>query len=114
MSIDRIGKGPNIAPPTTNEVTGPSPTGSGEVFRVARTEKSEAASLVERVRSGELTVEQYLDLRVSEATSHLDGKVSSDQLAFVRNSLREQLATDPVLVDLVRGITGAVPPPPRE
>jgi len=114
MSIDRIGKGPNIAPPTTNEVTGPKPAGTGEVFRVTRTEKAEATSLVDRVRSGELTVEQYLDLRVNEATSHLDGRLSPDQLAFVRNSLREQLATDPVLVELVRGVTGAVPPPPRE
>lgn len=114
MSIDRIGKGPSIAPPTTSEVAGPRPTGSGEVFQVARAAKTEATNLVEQVRSGELSVEQYLDQRVSEATSHLEGKLAPDQLEFVRNSLREQLATDPVLVDLVRGATGAIPPPPRE
>lgn len=114
MSIDRIGKGPNIAPSMTGEVTGPKPTGAGETFQVSRTEKAEATNLVERVRSGELTVEQYLDHRVNEATSHLAGKLAPDQLAFVQNSLREQLATDPVLVDLVRGATGAIPPPPRE
>lgn len=114
MSIDRIGKGPNIAPPTAGEVAGPLPTGSRETFQISRTARAESTNLVDRVRAGELTVEQYLDQRVNEATSHLAGKLAPDQLAFVQNSLREQLATDPVLVDLVRGAVGAVPPPPRE
>lgn len=111
MSIDRIGKGQGIVPPATNEIAGPSPTGARETFQVSRAAPSEAAGPIERVRSGEITVEEYLDSKVSEATSHLEGKLSSENLEFVQNSLREQLANDPVLVDLVRGAAGAVPPP---
>jgi hypothetical protein len=58
------------------------------------------------VQRGELSVDQYLDGRVNDATSHLVGKLSPDQLEFVKQSLREQLATDPVLVELVQRTTG--------
>lgn len=53
---------------------------------------------------------QYLDLKVEEATSHLDGKLSAEQLDFVKNSLREQLTANPVLANLVHSATGALPP----
>lgn len=111
MSIDRIGKGQGIVPPATNEIAGPLPTGARETFQVSRAAPAEATGPVEQVRSGEITVEQYLDLKVNEATQHLAGKLGPDQLAFVQDSLREQLANDPVLVDLVRGAAGAIPPP---
>lgn len=111
MSIDRIGKGPGITPPAAGEITGPLPSGNREVFQVARTASVEATGPADRVRSGEITVDQYLDLKVNEATAHLSGQIPPDHLAFVKDSLREQLAGDPVLVDLVRGATGAIPQP---
>lgn len=111
MSIDRIGKGPGIVPPTSSEIAGPSPTGAREAFRVSRAEATGAAGPVERVQAGEINVDEYLDIKVNEATAHLSGTLAPDQLAFVKESLREQLATDPALVDLVRGASGAIPPP---
>ena len=58
---------------------------------------------------GELTLEQYLDRRVEDAVRHLDGRVSHEQLDFVRETLREQLSNDPGLIELVRRATGATP-----
>ena len=65
-----------------------------------------------RLGRGELSLETYLDARVAEATSHLEGKISLEGLDFVRRSLRDQLATDPVLVALVRRATGSPPGEP--
>jgi hypothetical protein len=113
MGIDRIGKGGGIAPTGAGNVSGSSPTGpTQETFKVARTAPTEAASnaALDRVRSGEMTINQYLDHQVDQATSHLSGKLSVEQMDFIRQSLREQLSSDPALVDLVKGATGAVPP----
>jgi hypothetical protein len=111
MSIDRIGKrdGPSgISPPTDVAPAGPS---TGQPFKVERAAATEAASALDRVRAGEITIDQYLDQKVQGATEHLAGIVSPEQLSFIQNGLREQLATDPVLVDLVRAATGRVPTP---
>jgi hypothetical protein len=111
MSIDRIGKGPGVTPLATGDVKGPSATtGTGETFRVSRAAEATGPSAVERVRAGEISVDQYLDIKVNEATAHLAGKLPADQLAFVQSSLREQLAADPVLVELVERASGATPP----
>ena len=58
------------------------------------------------MRSGELSLDQYLDGRVQEAVQHLVGKLSPEQLDFVRGTLREQLSSDPVLVELVQRTVG--------
>ena len=51
-----------------------------------------------------------LNIKVNEATAHLDHRLSAEQLDFIRTSLREQLASDPMLVDLVKASTGSLPP----
>lgn len=111
MSIDRIGKGPGIVPPTTSETGGITPSGAREAFQVDRASPATEAGPVDRVRAGDISIDEYLDSKVNEATAHLSGKLSPDQLAFVQDSLREQIAADPVLVELVRGAAGAIPPP---
>jgi hypothetical protein len=115
MSIDGIGK----LPPGGAEiggvrgVSGADPARSVGAFSV---EPSNTAAPTSRVSAalaslqrGELTLDQYLDGRVSDATSHLAGKLSPDQLEFVKQSLREQISTDPVLVELVQRTTGSAP-----
>jgi hypothetical protein len=117
MGIDGIGKGGGKPP-----VSGVDRPGSAEVggvsgptteFKVSRTNAAEAISggSLDQVRSGAISVSQYLDNKVSEATSHLTDRLSSEQLAFVRQSLREQLSSDPALIDLVKAATGSLPPP---
>ncbi|HKQ71483.1 MAG TPA: hypothetical protein VJT73_19195 [Polyangiaceae bacterium] len=112
MSIDRIGKGNGPAgiggagAPSAREVTS-QPVSE---FKVASAEAPGAAPL-DRLRAGEISVSQYLDLKVSEATAHLDQRLTAEQLSFIRNSLRQQLASDPMLAQLVKSTTGALPPP---
>ncbi len=119
MSIDGIGKPPgsNIA-----GLGGPggvagaeAPRAPTEAFKVGQSAAAAPSSSVSgsaelsSLQRGELSLDQYLDSRVSAATQHLSGKISPDQLEFVKQSLREQMATDPVLVELVQRTTGAAP-----
>jgi hypothetical protein len=117
MSIDRIGKGGGGTPASGVGQPGASSTADvgskqGADFKVPKAAPTQAAAAepLERLRSGEISVSQYLDIKVEQATSHLDKRVSAEQLSFIRASLREQLATDPMLVELVQSATGALPP----
>ena len=110
MGIDGVGK-PGT-PPAGVGGLGPT-TGAerGETFAVpgsTRTEEAQAVDALARVTRGELGIDEYLNLQVAEATRHLDGKLPQEQLEFVRVTLREQLNTDPVLVELVRRTTGNI------
>ncbi|HEY4102649.1 MAG TPA: hypothetical protein VGM44_02120 [Polyangiaceae bacterium] len=113
MGIDGIGKPPGASIGSVGNVQGGEAPRGAEPFAVDR---SAPASPSERISTalsslqrGELSLDQYLDGRVNEATNHLVGKLSPDQLDFVKQSLREQLATDPVLIELVQRTTGASP-----
>ena len=66
------------------------------------------ASPLERLKSGEINLDGYLDQRVHHATSHLVGRIDGEQLAFIRSSLRSQLEQDPGLAALVHRATGAL------
>ena len=114
MSIDRIGKGSGAIPAAgIEQPSSPSEVSkTGAEFKVQKSDAVQAAAPapLDRLRSGEISVSQYLDIKVSEATSHLDRRLGTDQLEFIRNSLREQIASDPVLVDLVKASTGSAPP----
>jgi hypothetical protein len=110
MKIDRIGKrdgAQGIDPSPGAAPCAP----SGATFKAERAAAVQATAALDRVRSGEITLDQYLDLKVEDATQHLSGRVSPEQLSFIQSSLREQLAADPVLVDLVRAATGSTPTP---
>ena len=110
MAIDRIGK-PGGAGSVEGGGLGPTaPVGSGAPFEVARTGAAREATDLDRVRAGEVPVSAWIDGRVEAATAHLVDKLPADQLAFVRDSLRRQLTTDPLLADLVKAATGAAPP----
>jgi hypothetical protein len=121
MSIDRIGKGgPQSAPPTEKTGSG-RVTGSGQAFEVndlrAATAAPEKAGAIEtsptaldRWRSGEIDLNAYLDLKVNEATSHL-AALPAVELEAIKGALRERIANDPMLVELVRTATGHVPDP---
>jgi hypothetical protein len=116
MGIDGIGKG-SAPPPATGIDRPTSPSGSevgspSAEFKVGKAAASDAPAPVslDHVRSGAISIAQYLDLKVDEATSHLTGRLSAEQISFVRTSLREQLSSDPALIDLVKTATGHLPP----
>jgi hypothetical protein len=116
MGIDGIGKGGVPTPPTgIDRTSAPSSSeigSSGAEFKVGKAAASEAPSTasLDQVRSGAISVSQYLDIKVNEATSHLVPRLSGEQLSFIRESLRAQLSSDPALVDLVKSTTGHLPP----
>ena len=55
----------------------------------------------------------YVDLKVDEATRGLEG-LSPAELGDIKQVLKEQMVSDPGLVDLVRTATGQLPSPPPE
>ncbi len=115
MGIDRIGRiggsaGAILKDPVPVERTG----ASGETFQLDRTheaQKPEDASPLDRLRAGQIDLPQYLDIRVQQATSHLEGKLDPERLDFVRRSLRIQIENDPSLIELVHAATGQAPKP---
>jgi hypothetical protein len=124
MGIDHIGKkGPSL-PPSTEPSGGGRAAETGRPFEAPAPRASasapgplvsptEARTPLERWRSGEIDLRGYLDLRVDQATAHLSGLPPSE-LEAIRSALRERMASDPALVDLVRTATGRTPEPPHE
>lgn len=111
MSIDGIGR-PPVPPGGAGPLEGGSASGrTGETFQLERGSEAaavEPSNLLQRLERGELSVDQYLDARVDEAAAPLGSHLSSEQLDFVKSSLRAELESDPVLVELVsRATAGA-------
>lgn len=121
--IDRIGKGG--APPPAAGPTGPTQTEkTGKTFDVHKSEQarppeateqisSVATNPLDQLKAGKIDFDGYLDLKVNEATSHLEG-LAPAQIDSIRSMLRERMATDPELVDLVKQATGRAPSVPEE
>jgi hypothetical protein len=118
MGIDRIGKGGGVGKPP--EIGGPS--GAKETGRPFEVQKAEApkpadavnkAAPLERLRAGEIDINGYVDLKVEEATAHLKA-MPANELDAIRKMLRDQMATDPALLDLVKSATGSVPSLPED
>jgi hypothetical protein len=113
MSVNGIGGGGRnvggigaadaaLAPEATGE--------SGGVGESGAAAHTAAPGALERLGRGEISVDQYLDVRVADAVQHLEGRVPAAQMDFIRSALRDSLAADPVVAELVRRATGAVPP----
>jgi hypothetical protein len=115
MSIDGIGKPPGASIGGIGGAAGTEAAHATEPFKLEPSARAAAGGQVSAALSslqrGELSLDQYLDGRVSDAVSHLVGKLSPEQLEFVKQSLREQMATDPVLIELVQRTTGSAPAP---
>jgi hypothetical protein len=114
MGIDGIGKGGDV-PKVDSSSGSTSVTGvEGERFELSTegVEPSPGAGLLERVQRGEVGLDAYLDVRVNDAVGHLEGRLSPEQLDFVKEELRAQLQSDPVLIELVRRATGHSPEVP--
>jgi hypothetical protein len=115
MGIDRIGK--SGAPAPLPEAGGPSPPGApGAAFHAPKVggtspaaatqiEAAPPAGPLARLRAGEVDLDGYVNLKVDEATAHLTA-LPPAQLDAIRGALRERLASDPSLVELIHTATG--------
>ena len=123
MGIDRIGK--SAPPPAT-----PSPEGTAgraidptrRAFEIpanappsAQPSAGVAAadSSLAKWTSGQIDLDGYLDAKVDEAVRHL-GALPAEQLEAIRRSMRERIASDPTLSELVRAATGHLPDPEKD
>jgi hypothetical protein len=108
VSIDGVrglgGPKPALGP----SITGPNrPETHGDPFAVSITAPTAAVSdVLAALQRGEITLDQYVDARLIEATRHLDSHLDKDRINFVRDTLREHTATDPVLERLIQRATG--------
>jgi len=66
---------------------------------------------LQKLQSGEIGLDEYLDDRAELAIAHLKGTIPEEQLGVVRDLIRERLRSDPVTVELVRQATHLEPQP---
>jgi hypothetical protein len=122
MGIDRIGK--NGPPAPVPEAAGPSgvrpANGTFDVPAATAPHLDAAGSAsqaepvargaLERFRAGEMDLGGYVDAKVHEATAHLSA-LPPAELEGIRSALRQRLASEPTLIDLLHTATGEELPP---
>ena len=117
MGIDRVGKSGGAPTPASGAEDASKATGVSKSFEAhvedaagksVERARGAASTPLERLRAGEVDVHGYIDLKVEEATAHLQG-LNATELDAVRKMLREELAGDPGLAELVRRATGQLP-----
>jgi hypothetical protein len=65
---------------------------------------SGASEQLAKLRRGELTLDAYLDFRADEAVKDLASTLPTRRVQVIREAIREQLATDPVLLAMVEHV----------
>jgi hypothetical protein len=116
MGIDGIGKpGPPVAPASSSATPAAAdierPSFADHAIETRATSSAEAPhGALEQLKAGAIDLDQYLDIKVHEATTAL-APLPPAQVESIRSALRERLASDPTLVDLVRTAAGAIPSP---
>jgi hypothetical protein len=119
MGIDRTGR--TGSPPPPQEIREHSPVAPSSppfdvkaATPVAQTSGIDAPrTALDRWRTGEIDLHGYIDIKAHEATAHLVG-IPPNELDAIRGALRERMATDPALAELVRGATGRLPVLPSD
>jgi hypothetical protein len=113
MVVDSIGKFPVSGTAGSVESTGAQQVGERAEFTIQSTHGPNSSSsvapsegdLVSRLQAGQLTKDEYLDLRAAQAVRHLEGQLPTEKIDVIRAALREQLNTDPLLIAMVRRAT---------
>ena len=62
-----------------------------------------------RLQRHEISLGQYLDHCAEEAVAHLKGLVDSERLQFIKETIRDQMTTDPVMIRYIEQTTGLSP-----
>jgi hypothetical protein len=112
MAVDGIGSGgrpvPDVGGGEVDAAHGADV--ANEVTAGSAAERSAGSALLDQLKRGEIDLDGYIDAQVNAATTHVQGSLQAAQLDFIREALREQITTDPVLMELVRRATGSTPP----
>ena len=70
---------------------------------------SEEEELLRKLCDGEISREDYYDTLVERGVAHLRGRIPAEQLQIVRESLREEVETSPVLAKVMRDAIAELP-----
>ena len=70
--------------------------------RTEATSGTAEVSPLTRLRAGEIDTKQYVELRVQEATAHLDGVLPPSDLEKIRADLHDLIEHDPDVAALVK------------
>jgi hypothetical protein len=63
---------------------------------------SEEEELLRKLRDGSITSDEYYEAFVERSIAHLHGTVSAEQLEDIRECMRAEVETNPVLVKMMR------------
>jgi len=81
-------------------------TSKGAILGLVEPPKSEMLCQLQR---REISLGQYLDYCAEQAVAHLQGLVDSERLQFIKEMIRDQMTTDPVMVRYIEQTTGLSP-----
>jgi hypothetical protein len=76
---------------------------------IPRAVEPAASEMLGRLQRREITLGRYLDYSAEKAVEHLKGLVDEERLKFIQSMIREQMATDPVMIRYVEQATGLSP-----
>ena len=117
MGIDGIGRGgpPAPVPSGPGKAGGAGATPGKELSTVGEADAAAGVSAtgqseaLSKLEAGELSLDEYLNAQVQQATQHLQGRVSAEQLTAIQQTLRAEMSSDPALLELVKRATGRTP-----
>ncbi len=99
-----VGKPGGVAPGAL-EPAGPSPaaeTSFGAVRDAAKVTDVQGPSAIEKLKTGQIDVAGYVELKVEQATKHLVGLLPPAEIERVQTELRDLIADDPDVAALVK------------
>jgi hypothetical protein len=85
------------------------PTQRGPNERTAARKTSGGSAPLDQLRRREITLDAYLDFRADESVKHLSAKLPALRVRMLRDTARQLLSSDPVLLRMLKGITGVDP-----
>ncbi len=113
MGIDGIGgsgRPPPGGPSGVERSSGQFEVEAGQgASEVQGASEAQADLDIQRVERGEWTLDQYLDARVDRAVDHLRAVLPAEEMELLKQQLRTQMESDPLLQNLVRQATGIAP-----
>ena len=75
---------------------------------------AEHVELLRKLRDGEISREEYFDTTVERGLDHLRGRLSAKQLQVVRETVRGEVESSPVLVKMLGDALESLPKPAVE
>ncbi len=107
MSINRISQ-PSSSLPIDQAAGATAATSAQAPFQVGRTQpavESASGSAFDQLQRGAIDRNQYIEARLQQAVDGLPKSLEPEKVSFIRETLRAQLDTDPMLADLLRRIS---------